>query len=56
MKKHIETKTDAAKTNTLETIEAVALDNVTGGCSRCGCGQPDITAAQQQLPASWPRR
>src|SRR5262245_20700613 len=41
---------------TIETIETVELDAVTGGCSSCGCGQPDPAAAQQQLASSWLRR
>jgi hypothetical protein len=58
MNKRIETtKTDARKTDVIETIETIALDTVTGGCSSCGCGQPDATAAQQQqVFASWLRR
>ena len=34
-------------------IETIKLDDVTGGCSRCGCGQPDPVAAQQQLATGW---
>ena len=56
MNTRIETTNTARKTDAIETIDTLALDNVTGGCSRCGCGQPDATAQQQQLPASWLRR
>lgn len=40
MKKHEETTkpTEQPTTEqTIETVETVELDNVTGGCARCGC-------------------
>lgn len=56
MNKNTETK-NADDTNTeIETVKTVELDNVTGGCARCGCGQPNAAAGQQQLAASWLRR
>jgi hypothetical protein len=57
MNKRIETKkTDNKNTNAIESIETTTLDAVTGGCSRCGCGQPDQVSVQQQFAASWMRR
>jgi hypothetical protein len=35
-------------TEQLDAVEAAQLDNVTGGCSACGCGQPDAPGQQQQ--------
>ena len=44
MKKINETKHSIAKTQadatTVETVETVELENVTGGCAACGCGRP----------------
>lgn len=37
----------------VDTIETVDLEQVTGGCARCGCGQPDAVAAQASL---WQQR
>lgn len=37
-KKHIE-KTQAEQT--VDTVEIVELENVTGGCAACGCGRPN---------------
>jgi hypothetical protein len=58
MTKRIETrKIDDNKPAALETIETVALDDVTGGCAACGCGQPDPAGVQQQqLAQRWARR
>ena len=50
------TKTHDTKTDAIETIETIALDNVTGGCAACGnpnCGQ---AGGSQQLAANFPRR
>ena len=48
MNKHLATQKTNKHPSTLETIETIALDAVTGGCASCGCGQPDLAAAQQQ--------
>jgi hypothetical protein len=44
-------KLDEIKGEAIENIENVALENVTGGCSRCGCEHPDGTGSQEQLRA-----
>jgi hypothetical protein len=49
-------KNETKKTEKLETVDAIALEDVTGGCSRCGCGQPDAPGAQlQQFGAKQPQ-
>ena len=48
MNKHLATQKTNNHPSTLETIETIALDAVTGGCASCGSGQPDQAAAQQQ--------
>ncbi len=57
MNKTTETrKTDNTKADAIETIETIALDNVTGGCAACGnpnCGQ---AGGSQQLAANFLRR
>lgn len=48
MTKHTQTKQNNDLLTTIETVNTVELADVTGGCSRCGCGQPDAAAAPQQ--------
>lgn len=40
----------APKTEDIETVETVELDNVTGGCAACGCGQPGGNPAAAMAP------
>lgn len=56
MNKHTETKQNEDLTTTIETVEAGELESVTGGCSRCGCGQPDAAVAPQQSRLGWARQ
>jgi hypothetical protein len=45
MTKQNETQTTNTQNNdATDPIDAVELENVTGGCANCGCGQPAAAA------------
>jgi hypothetical protein len=47
---------ETENTETMETVEIVELDNVTGGCARCGCGNTGINpTAFATRAATWRR-
>ncbi len=51
MTKNIETNSarfETTNTESIETIETLDLDNVTGGCAACGCSSPTAAPAQAQ--------
>lgn len=52
MNKNTDRADEHINRDAIEHIDNVELENVTGGCSRCGCGQPDAAASQRQLPPS----
>lgn len=56
MNQHAETKPNEDLSATIETVNAGELEDVTGGCSRCGCGQADAAAAPQQRRFGWARQ
>lgn len=62
MTKHNDTKPSPTATASdelvaIETIETASLDDVTGGCARCGCGNGTTQTAQtmQYASANWIR-
>lgn len=60
MTKHIQnTKQEVVHSaqiaETTEQVDAVELENVIGGCARCGCGAGGSTVDSFELAASWNR-